>query len=68
MYRYYFAPKETLLPSYEILEFGYDWTHPMVELGLKEAKDVIAMGPGKSFDHLHNEHMKLFPERYQTEL
>ena len=64
VYRYYFAPKKPLLKSYQILEFGYDWTHPMVEQGLAEAKDVIALGPGKSFDHLFDLHKTLFPEKY----
>ncbi len=37
---------------------------PMVEQGLAEAKDVIALGPGKSFDHLFDLHKTLFPEKY----
>ena len=63
-YRYYFAPQKPLLKSYQILEFGYDWTHPMVVQGQAEAKDVIAMGPGKSFDDLLAKHKQLHPEEY----
>ena len=33
-YRYYFSPTKQLLPEYDILEFGYDWTHPMLVQGI----------------------------------
>ncbi len=53
-YRYLFVPQETLLPNYDILEFGWDWTEPLYEWGLAEAKTVIDLGPGVSFDYFRH--------------
>lgn len=49
-YRYFIQPDKNLIPRYDILEFGNDWTEPMIQLGMKDAKKVIEMGPGNSFD------------------
>lgn len=51
-YRYFIEPQEELLPAYKILEFGPKYTHPMITLGINEAKRVIEEGPGVSFKKL----------------
>ena len=49
-YRYFIQPKTTLLEEIQILEFGPEWTDPLVTRGEADAKEVVAMGEGKSFD------------------
>lgn len=51
-YRYFIQSDDTLLSEYRILEFGHDFTDPLVSRGESDAKKVIEMGPGKSFDKL----------------
>ena len=48
-YRYLFSPQESLLADYAVLEFGPDYTAPLIQWGKDEAKAVIAQGPGVSF-------------------
>ena len=48
-YRYLFIPQESLLPEYDILEFGIEYTAPLIQWGKDEAKAVLALGPGVSF-------------------
>jgi len=40
-YRYYFSPPKALLKPYEILNFGWDWTGPLVKQGIYDAFSVI---------------------------
>jgi hypothetical protein len=51
-YRYFLQPKKTLLPEYKILEFDFSHTKPVFLQGIADAKAVIDLGPGKSFDNL----------------
>lgn len=51
-YRYFIEPQEQLLPAYEIIQFGPKYTLPMIEKGKEEAKKVVEMGPGVSFEAL----------------
>jgi len=37
-YRYLFIPQENVLPEYDILEFGIEFTAPLIEWGRYEAK------------------------------
>ena len=65
-YRYLFIPQESLLPEYNILEFGIDYTAPLLKWGKAEAKEVIALGPGVSFQQfLDRESSKI--DDYQNE-
>jgi len=48
-YRYLFIPQESLMPNYDILEFGIKYTGDAIKWGKAEAKEVIALGPGVSF-------------------
>jgi len=48
-YRYLFIPQESLLEEYNILEFGIKYTAPLIQWGKDEAKKVIELGPGVSF-------------------
>lgn len=48
-YRYLFIPQEPLMPGYDILEFGLEYTGNAIKWGKAEAKDVINLGPGVSF-------------------
>lgn len=54
-YRYFIKPDKTLLPEYKILEFDYAHTHPVYLQGIEDAKAVLDMGPGKSFENLIQE-------------
>lgn len=51
-YRYFLQPAKTLLPEYKILEFDFVHTKPVFLQGIADAKAVIDLGPGKSFDNL----------------
>ena len=51
-YRYYIKPEVTLLPEYEILEFGIEYTGKLIELGRNDTQRSIDMGPGVSFNNL----------------
>lgn len=53
-YRYYIKPEVTLLPEYEILEFGIEYTGKLIELGRNDTQRTIDMGPGVSFNNLIN--------------
>jgi len=55
-YRYLFIPQEDLLPEYDILEFGIEYTAPLIQWGKDESKAVIAQGPGASFQEFINKH------------
>jgi hypothetical protein len=48
-YRYLFIPQEQLMPNYDILEFGLEYTSNAIEWGKVEAKAVIALGEGVAF-------------------
>jgi hypothetical protein len=48
-YRYLFIPQEDLLPEYDILEFGIEYTGPLIQWGKDEAKEVLKLGEGVAF-------------------
>ena len=48
-YRYLFIPQEDLLPEYDILQFGINYTAPLIQWGKDESKEVIKLGPGVAF-------------------
>ena len=51
-YRYFIKPEQQLLPVYDLLQFGPEYTTPLVQKGKDDAKRVIEMGEGKSFESL----------------
>ena len=48
-YRYLFIPQESLMPNYDILEFGLEYTANPIKWGQEEAVKVIELGPGVSY-------------------
>ena len=51
-YRYFLQPEKTLLPEYDLLNFGIEYTGKVIEQGKVDAQAAIDLGPGKSFDKL----------------
>lgn len=51
-FRYFIKPEKSLMHQYQILDFDFEHTKPVYDQGTKDAKRVIEMGPGKSFDNL----------------
>ena len=51
-YRYFIQSATTLLHDWEILEFGNDYTLPLIEKGKVDAAAAISAGPGVKFAEL----------------
>ena len=51
-YRYFIQSATTLLHDWEILEFGNDYTLPLIEKGKVDAAAAIGAGPGVKFAEL----------------